>query len=108
MLTDWLIFLDLLEENNQNTSFLRLMTSITFGIIETHYCNHTKSYGYGSGYGYGYGYRSGYGYGYGYRYGNGYGYGDGNGYGYGDGNGYVNGDGFGDGYNYSNCYDEDH
>ena len=63
MLTDWLIYLDYLEENNQNTTFLRLATPIIFGIFETHYYNYTKGYGTGysdgsgSGYGYGYGYK---------------------------------------------------
>ena len=98
MLTDWLIFLDFLEENNQNTTFLRLITPIIFGIIEIHYCNYTK----GDGYGYGYGSGNGYGYGYGNSSGSGYGYGDGNGYGssYGSGNGYGNGS--------SNSRDEEH
>ena len=36
MLTDWLIYLDLLEENNFNTSFLRLATPVIFGIFQ---CN---------------------------------------------------------------------
>ena len=64
MLTDWLIFLDYLEENNYNTSFLRLITPITFGIIECHYYNYGNGYGYGYGYGYGSGYGSGSGYSY--------------------------------------------
>ena len=63
MLTDWLIWLDYLEENNCNTSFLRFATPVTFSIIETHYCNYTKGYGSGYGYGYGYGYGSGNGFG---------------------------------------------
>ena len=88
MLTDWLIFLDLLEENNQNTSFLRLMTSITFGIIETHNYNYIKGDGSGNG--------------------NGDGNGSGNGYGDGDGNGSVFGNGNGDGYGYFNTYNEEH
>ena len=36
MLTDWLIWLDYLEENNCNTSFLRLVTPIIFGIKKCH------------------------------------------------------------------------
>ena len=92
MLTDWLIFLDLLEENNFNTSFLRLTTPIIFGIIECH------SYNYRSGYGYGYGYDYGYGNGYGFSYNSGYG----NGYGFGYGNGY------GDGNGNISFYDEEH
>ena len=51
MLTDWLIYLDYLEENNQNTSFLRLITPIIFGIIKCHYYSFTD--GHESGYGYG-------------------------------------------------------
>ena len=47
MLTDWLIFLDILEENNYNTSFLRFITPITFGIIKCHHFNYR--YGFGSG-----------------------------------------------------------
>ena len=82
MLTDWLIFLDLLEENNQNTCFLRLITPITFSIIKCHYYNYIK--GYGSG--------------------NGYGNGSGNGYGY----DYGNGNGYGTVYNYLNAYNEEH
>ena len=86
MLTDWLIYLDLLEENNYNTTFLRLITPITFNVIETHYYN----YSFGSGYGY--------------SNGNGYGsgYGDGEGYGYGSGNGYRFD------YVYIDLYDEEH
>ena len=53
MLTDWLIFLDYLEENNCNTSFIRLTTPIAFGIIECH--NYNYHCGDGNGYGYGYG-----------------------------------------------------
>ena len=86
MLTDWLIYLDYLEENNHNTSFLRLITPIIFGIFETHCYN--------------YFYCPGFGYGYGYINGNGYGYGFGNGF----GNGYGDGDGFGNGYSNSNTY----
>ena len=94
MLTDWLIYLDLLEDYNYNTSFLRLMTPITFGIFECHY------YNYSSGYIHSYGCSSG----------NGNGYGDGFGYGYGYGYGYGcgNGDGYGFGYSYSDPYDEEH
>ena len=54
MLTDWLIYLDLLEENNQNTSFLRLITPITFAIIKTHNYNYTKGFGYGNSSDYGF------------------------------------------------------
>ena len=100
MLTDWLIYLDFLEENNQNTSFLRFVTPITFAIIECHYCNYTKGdgNGYGSGYGDGDGncYSDGSGYGDGYGYGFGYGYGDGN------------GNGNGSGYDYLNSHNEEH
>ena len=67
MLTDWLIYLDFLEENNCNTSFLRLTTPITFGIIKCHHFNYR--YGFGSGNGSGDG--------------DGYGYGNGSGDGYG-------------------------
>ena len=84
MLTDWLIYLDYLEENNQNTSFLRLITPITFGIFECHYYN----------------YRSGDGNCYIYGNGNGYIYGNGYGSGYGSGNGFGNGS--------SNSRDEEH
>ena len=94
MLTDWLIYLDYLEENNQNTSFLRLITPITFGIIKTHY------YDYYFGYGFNYADGSGNGYCFSYGFGYGYGYGDGSG----DGFGY----GFGDGYDYFNAYNEEH
>ena len=63
MLTDWLIFLDYLEENNCNTSFIRLTTPIAFGIIECHnynyHCGDGNGYGYGDGDGYGYGNGSG-------------------------------------------------
>ena len=100
MLTDWLIYLDYLEENNQNTSFLRLITPIIFGIIKCHYYSFTD--GHESGYGYGDGDGSGYGYGYGdgdgdsdnNGFGDGYGYSSGNGYGYGDGD--------------ASLYDEEH
>ena len=102
MLTDWLIFLDYLEENNCNTSFLRLVTPIIFN---ANYC-HNYSYdnnedcmsfdngnsgdasyysfynGYGLGNGNGYGCGHGYG---NYIYGNGIGYGFDN---YATGNGY--------------------
>ena len=90
MLTDWLIYLDLLEENNCNTSFLRFATPITFGIFECHYCNYTSGCGFGNGNGNGDG--------------NGDGNGYDNGYGYGDGNGY----GYGDGYDYLFIYNEEH
>ena len=94
MLTDWLIYLDYLEDYNCNTIFLRLITPIIFGIIEYRYCNYTKGDGYGYGFGDGNSYSSEYGYNseYGYSYDHGYGSGDGNG----DGNGY------------SNPYDEEH
>ena len=81
MLTDWLIYLDILEENNQNTSFLRLITPITFAIIETNNYNYTKGSGYGNGYSDGYGFGDGFvddcgdGCGYGYGCGSGSGYG---------------------------------
>ena len=100
MLTDWLIWLDYLEENNYNTSFLRLITPITFGIIETHNYNYTNGSGYGSGYGNGDGDGDGYGHGYGHGYGDGSGYGDGFGCGDGIGIGY--------GYGYLNYYEEEH
>ena len=47
MLVDWLIFLDLLEENNYNTSFLRLVTPIIFDVAK----NHNYKYNYGDGLG---------------------------------------------------------
>ena len=50
MLTDWLIYLDLLEDYNYNTSFLRLITPITFGIFECHYYNYSS--GFDDGYGF--------------------------------------------------------
>ena len=62
MLTDWLIFLDLLEENNYNTTFLRFITPITFTIIETHFYNYNFGYGLGNSYGNGNG--DGFGYNY--------------------------------------------
>ena len=86
MLTDWLIYLDLLEDYNCNTTFLRLITPIIFGITATNY----YKYNYGSGNGYGYGYDYGYDYGYGYGYGCGYGF------------------GYGFGYDYFNAYNEEH
>ena len=98
MLTDWLIFLDYLEDYKFNTSFLRLITPITFNIIETHNYNYYS--GYSSVYGYGDGDGDGDGYGYGY----GYGDGSGDGYIY----GYNNGNGCGFGNNYSNSHDEEH
>ena len=94
MLTDWLIYLDYLEENNQNTSFLRLITPIIFGIIECNYYDYTKGHGF---------YFIIY-----FRYGFGYGDGFGDGNGLGSGSGFGNGSGYGDGYNYSNSYDEEH
>ena len=98
MFTDWLIWLDYLEENNQNTTFLRLITPITFGIIECHYYYYNYSYSSGDGLGDGDGF------------GNGNGFGDssgsGNGYSDGYGNGCSNGYGFI--YNYSNSYNEEH
>jgi len=47
MLTDWLIYLDYLEENNCNTSFLRLVTPIIFNASK----NHNYKYDYGDGLG---------------------------------------------------------
>jgi len=90
MLTDWLIFLDLLEENNCNTYFLRLITPITFAIIECHYYNYTDGYGFGSSFGS--------------SNGSGNGSGSGSGYSYGCGDG----DGDGDDYGYLNSYNEEH
>ena len=81
MLTDWLIFLDYLEDYKFNTTFLRLITPIIFGIFECHHYNYKVGYSNGYGFGYGYGY----------------------GYGYGCGNG----DGYGFGYSYSDPYDEE-
>jgi len=57
MLTDWLIYLDLLEENNYNTSFLRFVTPIIFGIYNCnknfYYINYGDSfYGEGNGNGF--------------------------------------------------------
>ena len=86
MLTDWLIYLDLLEEQNNNTSFLRLVTPIIFGIFETHYYNYIFGDGCNNGNGNG----SGYGFGYGYGAGDGIGNDDGN------------------NYNYLNSYNEEH
>ena len=64
MLTDWLIFLDYLEENNCNTSFLRLTTSIIFDVIETHcYFDYHIGRDTGNGFGYDNGYDQGNGYG---------------------------------------------
>ena len=51
MLTNWLIYLDLLEENNYNTTSLRLVTPTIFSISETHYYNYRYGYDYGNGYG---------------------------------------------------------
>ena len=68
MLTDWLIFLDLLEENNCNTSFLRLITPIIFGIFKCHYYNYRHGNGLVNGYGFGDGFGNGDGYGSGYNY----------------------------------------
>ena len=86
MLTDWLIYLDYLEDYNCNTTFLRLITPIIFGITATNY----YKYNYGSG--------------------SGYGFGNGYGFDYGSGNGSSYGYGYGDGYGsvYSNFYDEEH
>ena len=104
MLTDWLIFLDLLEENNCNTSFLRLITPITFGIIESHYYNYDSNNGHISSYSSGDVSGSGYG----------DGSGSGFGFGFGDGNGYGKGDclDYGDDFDYFNdysiVYDEEH
>ena len=92
MLTDWLIFLDILEENNYNTSFLRLVTPITFGIFECHRYNYSSGSGYSDGFGYGDG--------------NGYGNGSGSGSGSGFGNYYVSGNGSGNSFVSSN--DEEH
>ena len=88
MLTDWLIWLDYLEENNQNTIFLRLATPIFFGIIETHY--YTYSNGRGSSYGNSDGNGSSYDFSNGTCYSNDFDFGDGDGYGdeYGDGYGF--------------------
>ena len=97
MLTDWLIWLDYLEENNYNTSFLRLITPTIFGIIKCNNCNYRHSFGNGNGKGKGYGYGidngNGYGYGYGVRHDNG----NGHGYGYDP-----------SGYRYLNSYNEEH
>ena len=73
MFTDWLIYLDLLEENNCNTSFLRLITPIIFGIINSHNYDYQFGYGFGNNFGNGFGN--------GYNYGNDFG--DGTGYGFG-------------------------
>ena len=88
MLTDWLIYLDLLEDYNYNTSFLRLITPVIFGIIESHYCNYTNGYGN--------------------YYSNNDGYVNGDGYGFGDDFGGDDGDGFGCGFGYFNSHDEGH
>ena len=55
MFTDWLIYLDLLEENNCNTSFLRLITPIIFGIINSHNYDYQFGYGFGNNFGNGFG-----------------------------------------------------
>ena len=136
MLTDWLIWLDYLEENNCNMNFLRLITSITFGIFECHHYNcgsctgdgNCYGVGFGSGIGsgrydgYGNGYGNGYGDGFGCHYGNQMGNGLGNGFGYNYCYGYQ-GDGFGDSFqphssidnqfrdlikDVLNCHDENH
>ena len=56
MLTNWLIWLDLLEENNQNTIFLRLVTPIIFSIIECHHYIYADGFGDGNSDGFGSGY----------------------------------------------------
>jgi len=48
MFTDWLIYLDLLEENNCNTYLLRLATPIVFGIIENHEISYHNGCGRGN------------------------------------------------------------
>ena len=56
MLTDWLIYLDLLEDYNFNTSFLRLITPITFNVLECHNYKYNKGPGFSNGFGNGLGY----------------------------------------------------
>ena len=52
MLTDWLIWLDYLEENNCNTTFLRFVTPVVFGIRKSHnYDRLRERFHYGSGWG---------------------------------------------------------
>ena len=93
MFTDWFIWLDFLKENNQNTNFLRLITPIAFGIIESHDCYYYSTY---------------------YPYGCGLDGHEVTGNGNGDGFdvSYGNGDGIGYGFNYNNAYvkhyDEEH
>ena len=100
MLTDWLIYLDYLEDYNCNTSFLRLVTPIIFGIIECHRYNRYKMCGNYSGSGNSCGD------------GDYHGHADGNGSGYGFGYGHGAGDGIcnddGNNYNYLNSYNEEH
>ena len=71
MLTDWLIWLDYLEENNCNTYFLRLITPIVFDAIKCNiyytYC-HGHGYLYKKGCGTGYGRNNGDGHGSGFFY----------------------------------------
>ena len=90
MFTDWLIYLDYLEENNCNTSFLRLITSIIFGVIESHEISYNNGCGRGNNVIIGDG------------------SGDGDVFGDGMGNGF--GDGIGNGIRniYPDCFDEDH
>ena len=92
MLTDWLIYLDFFEENNHNTTFLRFITPIIFGIMKCHHYNYRSGSGYGDGFGYGDG--------------NGYGNGSGSGSGSGFGDYYVYGNGSGNSFVSSN--DEEH
>ena len=94
MFTDWLIFLDYLEENNYNTYLLRLATPIFFSVSESNcYINsHGLISGNGKNYASNYSGR-----------GENLHNGDGLGYGW----GFV-GDGCGDGDIYYNPVDEDH
>ena len=100
MLTDWLIYLDYLEENNCNTYFLRLATPIIFDIINSNvFVNKEKNFDYNV---------------------NTNDYSDDYGNGFGDGihtEGDGDGDGFGDGLEYQSSnskivyldyYDEEH
>ena len=109
MLTDWLIFLDYLEEKGQNTCFLRFITPIIFGIRPCNDCRQKI------GFGFCYGFNNGNGFGRGYHHGFGYG----NGFGY--DNGYDQGNGYGDGIEdflyqdhfieheiYKDCMEEEH
>ena len=91
MLIDWLIYLDLLEDYKYNTTFLRFVTPIIFGIIEAHTLTPFR---YGCGLAYGYG--------------NGNGNRNGNGFGYKNSINYQQNGCFELQYCHPNYYDEEH